>query len=157
MLRTGFLPKHTNTVTQLIPRIMILWREEQEKKTICKRHSRKNAKHHHSWTPRRCTGTTAKHRNYTQRGVGRNRPNNHPVETGVYGTHSVITKNYTVDILDQQFHLYESGRPDRIIFFGTDEGFHFLSNSLDWCLDGTFKSSPVQFMQLHTVYGLTNH
>ena len=53
--------------------------------------------------------------------------------------------------------MYDNGRPDRILLFGTDEGFRFLSNSQDWFLDGTFKSSPVQFMQLYTVHGLTNH
>ena len=62
-----------------------------------------------------------------------------------------------MDVLGQQFLVYDNGRPDRILLFGTEEGFRFLSNSQDWCLDGTFKSSPVQFLQLHTVHGLTNH
>ena len=28
---------------------------------------------------------------------------------------------------------------DRILLFGKDEGFRFLSNSQNWFLDGTFK------------------
>ena len=66
-------------------------------------------------------------------------------------------RNYTVDVLGQQFLLYDNGRPDCILLFGTDESFHFLSNSRDSFLDGTFKSSPFQFMQLYSVHRLTNH
>ena len=62
-----------------------------------------------------------------------------------------------MDVLGQQFLVYDNGRPDRILLFGTDEGFRFLSNAQDRFLDGTFKSSPVQSMQLYTVRGLTNH
>ena len=53
--------------------------------------------------------------------------------------------------------MYDNGRPDRILLFGTDEGFRFLSNAQGRFLDGTFKSGPVQSMQLYTVRGLTNH
>ena len=60
-----------------------------------------------------------------------------------------------MDVLGQQFLLYDNGRPDGILLFGTDEG--FLSNAQDRFLEGTFKSSPVQSMQLSTVRGLTNH
>ena len=62
-----------------------------------------------------------------------------------------------MDVIGQQFLLDDNGRPDSILLFGTDESFRFLSNSQDWFLDGTFKSSPVQFMRLYTVHGLTNH
>ena len=62
-----------------------------------------------------------------------------------------------MDVLGQQFFVYANGRLDRILLFGTSEGFCFLSNSQDWFLYGTFKSSPVQFMQLYTVHRLTNH
>ena len=62
-----------------------------------------------------------------------------------------------MDVLGQQFLAYDKGRPDRIRLFGTDEAFRLLSNSQDWFLDGIFKSSPVEFMQLYTVHGLTNH
>ena len=62
-----------------------------------------------------------------------------------------------MDVLGQQFLVYDNGRPDRILLFGRDEDFRFLSNSQDWFLDGTFKSRPVQFMQLYTVHRLTNH
>ena len=61
-----------------------------------------------------------------------------------------------MDALGHQFLVYDNGRPDRILLFGRDEGFRFLSNSQDWFLDGTFKSSLVQFMQLYTVHRLTN-
>ena len=92
-----------------------------------------------------------------RRDVRRNRPNNHPAVPDINDTQFAIPQNYTVDVLGQQFLAYDNGRPDRILLFGTDEGFHFLSSSQDWFLDGTFKSSPVQFMQLYTVHGLTNH
>ena len=91
------------------------------------------------------------------RGVRMNRPNNHPAVPDIYDKQFAILHNYTVDVLGQQFLVYDHGRPDRIVLFGTDKGFRFLSNSQDWFLDGTFKSIPGQFMQLYTVHGLTNH
>ena len=92
-----------------------------------------------------------------RRDVRRNRPNNHPVVPDAHDTQFAIPRNYTVDILGQQFLVYDNGRPDRIILFGTDEGFRYIGNSNDWFMDGTFSSSPVQFMQLYTIHGLTNH
>ena len=92
-----------------------------------------------------------------RRDVRRNRPNNHPAVPDINDTQFAIPQNYTVDVLGQQVLAYDNGRPDRILLFGTDEGFRFLSNSQDWFLEGTFKSSPVQFMELYTVHGLTNH
>ena len=89
------------------------------------------------------------------RDVRRNRPNNHPPVPDIYDTQFAIPQNYTVDVLGQQFLVYDNGRPDRILLFGTDEGFRFLSNAQDRFLDGTFKSNPVQSMQLYTVRGLT--
>ena len=91
-----------------------------------------------------------------RRDVRRNRLNNHPPESDIYDTQFAIPQNYTVDVLGQQFFVYNNGRPDRILLFSTDEGFRFLSNAQDR-FDGTFKSGPVQSMQLHTVRGLTNH
>ena len=72
-------------------------------------------------------------------------------------TQFATPQNYTADVSDQQFIVYDTGRPDRILLFGTDEGFRFLRNSQDWFFGKTFKSSPVQFMQLYTVLRLTNH
>ena len=72
-------------------------------------------------------------------------------------TQIAIPQNYAVDVFSQQFRVYGNGRLDRILLFGTDEVFRFLSISQDWFLDGTFKSNPVQFTQLYTVHGLTNH
>ena len=92
-----------------------------------------------------------------RRDVRRNRPNNHPVVPDAHDTQFAIPRNYTVDILGQQFLVYDNGRPDRIILFGTDEGFRYIGNSNDWFMDGTFSSSPVQLMQLYTIHGLTNH
>ena len=48
-------------------------------------------------------------------------------------------------VLGQQFLVYDNGRPDRILLFGTDEGFRFLSNSQDWFLDGTGFLNQAQF------------
>ena len=93
-----------------------------------------------------------------RRDVRRNRLNNHPAVPDINDTQFAIPQNYyTVDVLGQQFLVYDNGRPDCILLFGTDEGFRFLRNSQDWFFDGTFKSSPVQFMQLYTVHRLTNH
>ena len=85
-----------------------------------------------------------------RRDVRRNRLNNHPPEPDIYDTQFAIPQNYTVDVLGQQFLVYDNGRPDRILLFGTDEGFRFLSNAQNR-FNGTFKSGPVQSMQLHTV------
>ena len=74
-----------------------------------------------------------------------------------HDTQFAIPQNYTVNILGQQFLVYDNRRPDRIILFGTDEGFRFIGNSNDWFMDRAFKSCPVQFMQLYTVHGLTDH
>ena len=92
-----------------------------------------------------------------RRDVRRNRPNNRPAVPDIYDIQFAIQKNYVVDFLGQQFLVYYNGRPDLILLFHTEEGLCFLSNSQDWFLGGTFKSSPVQFMQLHTVHCLTNH
>ena len=89
-----------------------------------------------------------------RRDVRRNRPNNHPPVPDIYDTLFAIPQDYTMDVLGQQFLVYDNGRPDRILLFGTDEGFRFLSSAQDRFLDGTFKSSLVQ---LYTVHGLTNH
>ena len=90
-----------------------------------------------------------------RRDIRKNRPNNHPAVPDINDTQFAIPQNYTVDVLGQQFLVYDNGRPDRILLFSTDEGFRFLNNSQDWFLDGTIKSSPVQFMQLCTVHRLT--
>ena len=92
-----------------------------------------------------------------RRDVRRNRPNNHPPVPDIYDTQFAIPQNYTVNVLGQQFLVYDNGRPDCILLFGTGEGFRFLSSAQGRFLDGTFKSSPVQSMQLYTVHGLTNH
>ena len=67
-----------------------------------------------------------------RRDVRRNRLNNHPAVPDINDTQFAIPQNYTVDVLGQQFLVYDNGRPDRILLFGTDEGFRFLSNSQDW-------------------------
>ena len=72
-------------------------------------------------------------------------------------TQFFIPQNYIVGVLGQQFLVYDNGRVDRILLFSTEEGFRFLSSSQNWFLDGTFKLSPVRFMQLYTVHILTNH
>ena len=90
-----------------------------------------------------------------RRDVRRNRPNNHPAIPQIYDTQFAIPQNYTVDVLGQQFLVYDNGRPDRILLFATDKGFCFLSNSQYWFWERIFKSNPVSFMQLYTVHGLT--
>ena len=78
-----------------------------------------------------------------RRDVRRNRPNNHPPVPDIYDTQFAIPQNYIVDVLGQQFLVYDNWRPDRILLFGTDEGFHFRSNAQDRFWDRTFKSSRV--------------
>ena len=58
-----------------------------------------------------------------RRDVKRNRPNDHPAVPDIYDTQCAIP-----------YH----GRPDCILLSDTDKGFHFLSNSHDLFLDGTF-------------------
>ena len=48
-----------------------------------------------------------------RRDVRRNRLNNHPAVPDIYNTHFLIPQNYTVDVLGQQFLVYDNGRPDR--------------------------------------------
>ena len=66
-----------------------------------------------------------------RRDVRRNRPNNHPPIPDIFDTQFAIPQNYIVDALGRQFLVYDNGRPDRILLFGTDEGFRFLSNAQD--------------------------
>ena len=80
-----------------------------------------------------------------RRDVTRYRPNNHPAVPDINGTQFAIPQNYNVDVLGQQLLVYDNGRPDRILLFGTDEGFRFLSNSQDWFLDGTGFLNQAQF------------
>ena len=79
-----------------------------------------------------------------RRDVRKNRLNNHPAVPDINDTQLAILQNcYTVDVLGQQFLVYDNGRPDCNLLFGTDKGFPFLRNSQDWFFDGAFKSSPV--------------
>ena len=64
----------------------------------------------------------------------------HPVVPHVCGGQFVAQWNYALCILGQRFLVCGNGRPDRILLFGTDGGFGFLSNSRDWFLYGAFKS-----------------
>ena len=57
------------------------------------------------------------------RDVRRNRPNNHPAVPDINDTQLAIPQNCTVDVLGQQFLVYDNGRPDRILLFGTDKDF----------------------------------
>ena len=66
-----------------------------------------------------------------RRDVKRNMPNNHPVVPDINDTRFVIPQNYTVDVLGQQFLVYDNGKLDRILLFSTDEDFFFFSNSQD--------------------------
>ena len=93
-----------------------------------------------------------------RRDVRRNTLNTHPAVPDINDTQFAVPQNYyTVDVLGQQFLVYDNGRPDCVLLFGTDEGFRFLRNSQDWFFVGTFKSNPVQFKQLCTVHGLANY
>ena len=86
-----------------------------------------------------------------RRDVRKIRPNNHPAVPDINDTQFAIPQNFTVDVLGQQFFVYDVGRPDRILLFGTDWGFRFLSNSQDWFLDWIFKSSPVWWLTMSQV------
>ena len=92
-----------------------------------------------------------------QRNVRRNRLNTCPAVLNVHDIQFTIPQNYTVGILSQQFLASDNGRPDRIILFSRDKGFHFISNSGDCFLGGILKSSTVQIMKTYTVHGLKNN
>ena len=60
-----------------------------------------------------------------------------------------------VNALGQQFLIYDNQRQNLIILFSTPERLHFLANGDNWFMDGTFKSSPLQFTQWYTIHGLS--
>jgi len=54
----------------------------------------------------------------------------------------------------QQFLLHDSGNhQDRFLIFSTQRNLDYLSQSKDWYLDGTFKSSPALFDQVFIIHG----
>ena len=61
------------------------------------------------------------------RDVRRNRPNNHPPVPDIYDTQFAIPQNYTVDVLGQQFLVYDNGRPDRILLLARAKVFVSLA------------------------------
>ena len=63
---------------------------------------------------------------------GIDKPNNHPAVPDINDTQFATPQNYTMDVLGQQFLVYDNGLPDRILLFGTDEGFRYLGNSQNW-------------------------
>ena len=61
-----------------------------------------------------------------------------------------------MDANNQSFLQYDNGRQDRILIYGTRGSLNFLENVPHWFMDGTFKVSPPQFVQLYTIHGLSN-
>ena len=85
-----------------------------------------------------------------RREVRRNRNAIHPIVPDAQDKLFNIPPNYMVNALGQQFLIYDNQRLDRILLFSTPESLRFLANADNWFMDGTLKSSPLQFTQLYT-------
>ena len=90
-----------------------------------------------------------------RRDARRNRNAIHPIVPDAQDKLFIIPPNYIillyymVNALGQQFLIYDNQRQDRILLFSTPESLHFLANGDYWFMDGTFKSSPLQFTVVH--------
>ena len=67
-----------------------------------------------------------------------------------------IPEPYNFSSTGNQFILYDNGRQDRLIIFGTTESIGYIENSHDWFMDGTFSVTPPGFAQLYTFHVLRN-
>lgn len=64
-----------------------------------------------------------------------------------------ITGDYTQTSNNQPFLRYDNkSSTSRILIFVDDECLKYLSESKLWFMDGTFKSSPEQFLQIYTIH-----
>ena len=90
-----------------------------------------------------------------RRDVRRNRNAIHPIVPDAQHKRFIIPPNYMVNALGQQFLIYDNQRQDRILLFSTPGSLRFLANADNWFMDGTLKSSPLQFTQLYTSHGLS--
>ena len=83
----------------------------------------------------------------------RNKAENVPPEISLQ--HLDIPESYTRTEKGERFLLYDSGVESgcqRIVLFGTEANVELLSTAAVWLADGTFKTVPSLFYQLHTIY-----
>ncbi|CAF0884612.1 unnamed protein product [Brachionus calyciflorus] len=64
-----------------------------------------------------------------------------------------ITGDYTKTTANNEFLRYDNqSKTNRLMIFVDDESLKLLSEATDWFMDGTFKCSPKQFMQMYTIH-----
>ncbi|CAF1012757.1 unnamed protein product [Brachionus calyciflorus] len=68
-------------------------------------------------------------------------------------THFEKSGDYTRTKNHQEFLCYEKkSKERRIIIFVQNAALQMLSESTNWFMDGTFKCSPKQFVQMYTIH-----
>ena len=66
-----------------------------------------------------------------------------------------IAGKYALTLNGKQFlRYYNKSELNRIIMFADSQALKTLSNSVQWFMDGTFKSAPIQLLQLFTIHAL---
>ena len=65
----------------------------------------------------------------------------------------MLPQPYTVTNAWERLMLYDNNREDRLLLFGTDRSIDHLAQCNLWFMDGTFKTSPLQFTQLYSIPG----
>ena len=90
-----------------------------------------------------------------KRSIRRNRQPIHPPEPNTL-QELTINGDYalTKGAVPQRFLLYDNGRGarNRIIAFATDDDVRLMANSQTYMMDGNFKMSPKNFLQLYVIH-----
>ena len=64
-----------------------------------------------------------------------------------------VAGEFTITQSEKEFLRYDNkSKSNRIMIFVDDDAFEILSESSEWFMDGTFKCSPKQFMQMYTIH-----
>ncbi|CAF0706422.1 unnamed protein product [Brachionus calyciflorus] len=64
-----------------------------------------------------------------------------------------LSGEYTKTSTQNEFLRYDNrSKTNRIMIFVDDGALKMLSEATDWYMDGTFKSSPKQFVQMYTIH-----
>ena len=88
-----------------------------------------------------------------KRDIRRQRRPGHPPVPDANNTEFALPQEYTVTSIGERFLFYDNERQDRILLFGTQRSIDYLGECSHWFMDGTFKTSPRQFIQLYSVHG----
>ena len=64
-----------------------------------------------------------------------------------------LSGEYTKTSTQNEFLRYDNrSKTNRIMIFVDDGALKMLSEATDWYMDGTFKCSPKQFVQMYTIH-----